>query len=558
MTINLSTILADAIRQQESGASAAAERRYRLILAVDPGQADVHNLLGVLAYQYGGGGQALGHLARAIRVDRSAPGYHANLAIVLHGLGRHSESAQSGRSALTLQPSYAEPWSNLGLAMWELGNSSGAIAPYRRALRLRPEFAAAHNNLGLALWQLGDGEAAAHACKSALVLRPDFPDAFSNLGLSLQLLGQMDAAATCFERAMAIRPGYAEAFSNMANLIQEGGRWDEAEQFYRRAIGQRPDHAEAHSNLGILLLRTGRFTEGWREFEWRWGVEPLKFQRRDYGVAQWMGDDLAGRTILLHVEQGMGDALQFCRYVPQVAARGGRVILEVHRPLVRFLHGLAGVERIIAKGDPIPRIDLHCALQSLPLRFGTEMDTIPGECPYLAADSARVEAWRARLPKSGLRVGIVWQGSPAYNGDRTRSAPLRLFSPLSAVPGVTLISLQKRDGLEQLADLPSGMTVTTLDHGFDEGPDAFIDSAAVIMNLDLVITVDTAIGHLAGALGKPVWLALSLVAHWPWMLDREDSPWYPRTRLFRQSAMGDWEEVFERMARCLQKWGSGQ
>jgi hypothetical protein len=259
-------------------------------------------------------------------------------------------------------------------------------------------------------------------------------------------------------------------------------------------------------------------------------------------------------VLLLHAEQGLGDILQFCRYAPLLAERGAEVVLEVPRTLVRLLGGLSGKVTLVARGDPLPDFDLHCPLMSVPGRLATTVEMIPAPVPYVAADAVRAAHWTARLPADGLRIGIGWQGNPAGTVDRGRSAPLAAFAPLARVPGVRLISLQRHHGLDQLERLPDGMTVDTLGGDFDSGPDAFLDAAVVMANLDLVISTDTAIVHLAGALGRPVWVALKAVPHWTWMIDREDSPWYPSARLFRQVTDGDWRGVFDRMAAELARW----
>jgi hypothetical protein len=263
----------------------------------------------------------------------------------------------------------------------------------------------------------------------------------------------------------------------------------------------------------------------------------------------WNGEASDG-ALLLHTEQGMGDTIQFCRYA-SLAAMRKRVTLQVPRSLVRLLSNLAGIERVVAEGTPLPDFEASCPLLSLPRVFNTTLETIPGPIPYLAAETERVIAWREQLPESGFRIGIVWAGSPRYKADRGRSAPLNQWAPLARVPGVQLISLQKGHGLDQIGQLPRDMEVLTLGVDFDCGEDAFLDTAAVMMNLNLVIAVDTAVAHLAGALGRPVWLAVSALPHWVWMLSREDSPWYPTMRLFRQTCPGDWTSVFERMANEL-------
>jgi hypothetical protein len=330
--------------------------------------------------------------------------------------------------------------------------------------------------------------------------------------------------------------------------------YDDALASYDRAIALNPAYAEAYANKSTVKLRLGDFAAGWPLYEWRWQSRNFAMPRRDVPQPLWRGEAFApGQTILLHAEQGLGDTLQFCRYVPLVAARGAKIVLEVPRILRRLLRTLPGDATIIRHGDPTPAFDYHCPLLSLPGIFGTTIETIPANVPYITAEPDRVAVWQKCLPPGDFRIGIHWQGNPVGKVDRGRSAPLAEFAPLAAIHGVRLVSLQKYHGLDQLARLPAGMSVETLGDDFDNGPDAFLDSAAAMMNLDLVISTDTAIVHLAGALGRPVWVPLQWAPHWIWMLDRSDSPWYPSMRLFRQTVKGQWRDVFERMASELSK-----
>jgi hypothetical protein len=400
-----------------------------------------------------------------------------------------------------------------------LGRPIEAAASYREALRLRPNYPEAHTNLGRALYELGRPAEAEASCREALRLRPNYPEAHNDLGNALYGLG---------------RPAEAAAS-------------------YREALRLRPNYPEAHTNLGRALLMAGRFEEGWKEHEWRWKVKTsFSSSARDFSAPLWRGEAIGDRTILLHAEQGLGDTLQFCRYAPLIVCNG-RIILEVQAPLVRLLSRLLGVMQIVARGDNLPPFDLHCPLMSLPHAFGTTLDTIPAAMPYLSADPVRVAFWRDRIGTHGRRIGIVWQGNPVAPTQRGRSVPLREFLPLAQVPDVRLISLQKHHGLDQLASIPDGLKVETLGDDFDAGPDAFIDAAAVMQCLDMVIASDTSIAHLAGALGRPVWVVVHHVPDWRWLLEGEDCLWYPTMRLFRQPVRGDWGSAFARMATELSR-----
>ena len=321
---------------------------------------------------------------------------------------------------------------------------------------------------------------------------------------------------------------------------------------YERAAVLRPTYADAHYNRALTALSLGDFAAGWAGYEYRWERDAAPTRKLAVSFPQWRGEDLAGKRIIVFEEQGLGDVIQFARYVPLLAARGARVTLLARTVLHRLLRTLGGGIEITDRQPYGEHYDCQCALMSLPGVFGTTVETIPATVPYLRAEAALVAQWRERLGPHGFKIGISWQGNPSGKIDIGRSLPLCCFAPLASIPGVRLISLQKRHGLDQLQSLPPGMTVETLGEEFDEGPDAFVDSAAIIENLDLVISSDTGIVHLAGALGRPVWVAIKHLPDWRWLLERPDSPWYPTMRLFRQTEPGDWAGVFDRVAVALQ------
>jgi len=506
-----------ALRHHQAGRVNEAMHLYRHILVADPQNDGALHLLGVIALQGGQNNVAVELIVKALLINSSPAFYYSNLGSVLKELRRPDDAIIAHCTALSIEPDYAPGHYNYGNVLAELGQVNAAFAAYCRALQIKRDYADAHTNLGITLYDLGRLDAAVVAQKAALGLKPDHAEAHYNHGIAINNLGHTDAAVAS----------------------------------YRKALSIKPDYADAHCSLGLALLLSGNFKEGWQEYQWRGKKREIATFNRDFGKPLWQGERLGGKTILLHAEQGIGDTIQFCRYAPFVSAQGGRVVLQVHRPLMRFLGGLAGTERIVDRDDPLQPFDVHCPLMGLPQIFGTNVENIPAAIPYLAAEPDRVAIWRDRLRPSGFCVGIVWQGNPDYKSDRSRSVPLGCFAPLANIPGVRLISLQKVHGLGQLESLPDHIKVETLGANFDEGNDAFVDTAAVLMNLDLVITVDTAIGHVAGALGRPVWLLLSIAPHWPWLLEREDTPWYPKTRLFRQRQAGSWTEVFEQMAHRL-------
>ncbi|HEV2947630.1 MAG TPA: DUF6165 family protein, partial [Gemmataceae bacterium] len=384
----------------------------------------------------------------------------------------------------------------------------------------------------------------------ALRSEPNDVKALIHLGMTLAALGKLEDARPILQHAQELSGNPVEGYNNLALAASLAGNQQEAVRLFSKALELRPDHAEVHWNLSLALLAQGEFLEGWREYEWRWKCKDLP-KLGEFSKPVWDGSPLAGRTILLHAEQGLGDTLQFIRYAALVKERGGNVVVQVPKALAKILTGVPGVDHLVVAGEAVPEFSCHAPLLSLPYIFGTILETIPANVPYLFADARFVDEWRTKLaPLSGFRVGIAWQGNPQRAWDHPhRSITLAEFAPLSKVEGVRLISLQKGPALDQLKD--SGFPVAAVDPSEEETSGAFTTTAAIMKNLDLVITSDTALAHLAGALAVPVWLALSCAPDWRWLLDREDSPWYPTMRLFRQKTRGDWQEVFMRMADQL-------
>jgi tetratricopeptide (TPR) repeat protein len=477
----------------------------------------------------------------ALRQDpRLVPAYN-NLAIVLRDLKRSGEAALCCKRALAIDPACAEAHTNLGLVLQDERRIAEAIACHREAARLRPDSAVVHNALGTALEINGDLEGAAAAYREAIRLQPDFAAAHNNLGSALKQFGQPGEAIDCFEAALRLMVKSSGAHGNMGQTRDELGRFDEAGR------GQ-AELADVRVNRAMTLLLLGQFAEGWREYEWR--RRRPSFPANPWPQPFWDGSPLEGRTILLHPEQGLGDILQFIRYAPLVRERGGRVLFACPPKLVPLLGTCPGIDQLCPRDQSLPDFDVQAPLLSLPGIFGTDLTCVPADVPYLSAGKDLVVAWGKRLAGDvPLRVGIGWQGNPAFPDDRLRSIPLAQFAPLAAIDGVRLIGLQKGAGIEQLAD--AKFTVEDLGRELDERDGAFVDTAAVIANLDLVITSDTALAHLAGALAAKVWVALPLAPDCRWLLDRADSPWYPTMRLFRQPCFGDWPDVFERIAAEL-------
>ncbi len=507
--------------------------------------------LGLSLAQQGRLDEAVVHFRAALGMRPDFAQAHHNLGIALAQQGKLEEATCCLREAVRLLPGYAEAHGNLANVLTSLKQYDDAVAGYKEALRLKPDAAEFANNLGSLLTKLGRIGEAVVFLEHAVRLRPAFTEAHNNLGLARIEQGHLTEAESCYREALRHRPGDAPALSNLANVLKDQGRWDEAFATFELALWHDPDSPSIHWNRALAWLEQGDFEKGWAEYEWRWRrpqtpPRPLPFPA-------WDGAPLAGRSLLLYMEQGLGDMIQFLRYAPLVQARGGRVVVQAPAFLLPLFSTCPGIDELVAEGNPLPDCHLHAPLLSLPRLFGTTLETIPAAVPYLAADPERLASWRARLAAyPEFKVGVVWQGNPHHVWDRHRSVPLTRLAPLAAVPGVRLFSLQKGPGVEQIAPAAKQLPVTVLADQLDAAG-GFLDTAAVMQCLDLVITVDTAAAHLAGALGVPVWAALARVMDWRWLRDREDSPWYPTMRLFRQPAAGDWGAVFRRMAAELQR-----
>jgi len=473
---------------------------------------------------------------------------------------RFTEAEACFRQALCLQDDDPDVLNNLGTAVWEQGRVPEAMAYYLRAHQFKPRDFGILNNLGIALWDQGRPERAVVFYRRALEIEPNSFDARMNLGVALSDLGQFDEALSWIRSSLEIRPDSADAWDNEGMTLARQGDWDLAMACYDRAIALRPDFGEAHRNRALGWLAHGDFERGWPEAEWRLKCRnPPGFRCPG---ARWTGDALEGRTILLHWEQGLGDTLQFIRFAQQVKERGGQVWVYCQAPLVRLVASSPGVDRVLDKSVPFTDFQVHAPLMSVPAILGNTLATLPA-APYLFADAATIARWRLVLSRvlgvadlaSVFKIGIAWQGSPQNRIDRWRSFPLDRLAPLAKLPGVRLISLQKGPGTEQIRALAGRFPVAELDgriEGLEDKRD-FLDTAAVIRLVDLVVTPETAVAHLAGSLGARTWVALSSVGDWRWMVDQDDSPWYSNTRLFRQTNMGDWDDVFRRMAGALQQ-----
>jgi tetratricopeptide (TPR) repeat protein len=522
---------------------------FRQAIALNPNIAETHRNLGIALRDKGRFDEAIAAFRRAIALEPNFAEAHNNLGIAFCKNEQFQEAIGSCQKAIELRPNIAEAHNTLGVAMRAGGRLDEAIAACRQAIALSPNFAEAHNNLGVAFRDKGQLEEAIAACRQAIALRPNYAEAYTNLGNALRDQGQFDEAVAACRQAIALNPSIAEAHSSLGMALFSKGQIDDAIAACRKAIAVRPDYADGHFTLATMLLARGDFQQGWEEQEWRWKSKDPQFGHRNFAQPQWDGRPLDGRTLLLHTEQGFGDAVQFIRYFPMAEQRGGKIILECQAELYRLFQIMAGTRQIVVRGQPLPAFDFHCPLLSLPWVFRTTLSSIPHAVPYLHPDAEDVRRWQNRLAeyRSSVKVGLAWAGRATHRNDRNRSIKLASLAPLAGISGVRFFSLQKGDAAAEAKFAPSGMELVDFT---DELKD-FAETAALIENLDLVISVDTAVVHLAGAMGKGVWVLVPFPPDWRWLLDRADSPWYPTMRLFRQETPGDWDGVIRRVAAEL-------
>jgi tetratricopeptide (TPR) repeat protein len=518
--------------------------------ALKPGYAEAYNNLGNALRALGRSAEALQSYDKALAISTDYPEVHYNRAIALKEVEGLEAAIKSFDGAIKLNPRFAAAHNDKGLALRDLGRLEESLSCFSRAVELMPHHGDAHKNRGSVLLALKRPHEALNSFDLAVALAPDCAEAHNDRGNALLELGHPNEALGCYEKAIQLDPQLAEAHCNKAFRLRELKRVDEAIRCYDAAIRINPGMAGAYWDKSLCLLMKGDWEAGWPLHEWR------KKKPKPSGLwkspdQEWTGkESLEGKTLFIHAEQGLGDTIQFCRYARLARAKAAKVILGVPDALVRLLKGLGGEIDVVASIAPPDAFDIHIPLMSMPLAFRTTPDDCLSEVPYLKAEPGTVAKWKARLGRDGFKVGICWQGSMI---DAARAFPVAHLESVARIPDVRLISLQKHDGVEQLRELPIGMKVETLGDDFDAGTDAFVDAAAVVECLDLVIASDTAIAHLAGALARPTWVVLKYVPDWRWLLDRPDSPWYPTMRLFRQPGPGDWSGVFADIRANLAK-----
>jgi tetratricopeptide (TPR) repeat protein len=561
--------LAVALYQDQQMEEAIAH--YRQATELNPNHASAHANLGLTLYRQGNLEESVISYQRAIALKPDHLNAHNGLAVVLYHLGRLEEAMAHCQQAIALEPKFFSAYNNLGTIFQKQGKLEQAMAQYQRAIELNPNYASAYDNLGTIFQKRKDLEQAIAHYQKAIALDPHAANAYNNLGSALKDQGRLEEAIACCQKAIQLQPSHADAHNNLGSSLVEQGKFQAAIAHYEQAIYYKPDHVNAHLNLGIILLMLGNFQRGFVEYHWRWRSKQCPPLR--YPDALWGGSDLTGKTILLTAEQGFGDTIQFARYAPLVAKRGGRVVIACQRPLLRLLETLPGIDQCVDRDRVNVETHFHAPLLDLPLILGTTVETIPANVPYLSPPTSEFQlpapeastlpeppqAAQKDIPHTPvpepiekpyreLKIGFVWASNPDNATSKKRSCPLAHFLSLTKIPGISLYSLQKdiSEADQQLLEATSAVQ--------DLRPQLqdFADTAAAIARLDLVISVDTAVAHLAGAMGKSVWTLLPFVADWRWLLHREDTPWYPTMQLFRQPQEGDWEGVFRQVEKRLQ------
>jgi len=521
-----------------------AQSYYETVLRADPKNFDALHLLGVIAHQRQNHAAAIELLNRAIQQNPRSALAHLNRGNTVKAMGDTQRAIVDFEKAIAIHPGYAEAYVNLGIARQECRQPDEALVCYRKAINLKPDFAEAYFAMANALQDYGQTDAAIVSLQEATRLRPDFAAAYCNLGNLFKELGRLDDAVAAYEESIRAQPDFAVAYCNLGNTQKEKQQFESAVASYIRATTLSPDFAEAHWNRSLVHLLVGEFEAAWPLFEWRWKAKKNNISLPDFRRPLWLGEPaLSGKTILICWEQGFGDTIQFCRYVPLVQALGAKVLLVVPPSLVPLLTTLNGVEQVLGPDEAVSDFDFYCPLMSLPLAFHTTLNTIPAPSAYLHADANRTQFWKAKLPQSDRkRIGIAWSGSAT---NKSRSVPLSEL--IGHLPKhLDYVCLQK-----DVTDMERVILAEQRVYCFDEDIADFSDTAALCGQMDLVISIDTSAAHLAGAIGKPTWVLLPHLPDWRWLLDRSDSPWYPSMRLYRQEEAGVWDTVLQTVTREL-------
>ncbi len=544
---NLGQAFNEAVELHRQGRLREAEKIYARVLKAAPDHFDALNLLGTVKARLGSMGEAHRLLAAAVKINPRAPAGWSNLGQVLHSLKRHPEALECLDKARALAPDDVGILYQHANLLMSLNRPQQALAEFEQVLAQVPRHVEARVNSGIAQAALGLSEQAIAEFDKALALVPGHPIAHYNRGVALIDLGRYDEAVVANDSALKALPEHAGALLNRGKALAQLNRFDEAIVSYAKATGIRKDYADAHFNEALARLTLGDYRRGFEKYEWRWRRSGMPAQR-SRGRPLWLGEyPLQRKTVLLHAEQGLGDTIQFARYVPVLAEAGAQVVFEVQAELTSLMSRLNGAAAVIAHGQAPPHFDVHCPLGSLPLALRTEPDTVPAQIPYLSADDTHLAKWSARIGTLARpRIAIAWSGNPSHFNDRNRSIAFARFAPLLSI-AARFLSIQRDVRSEDALILAQETRVM---HVGDE-LETFDDTAAVIALADLVIAADTAVAHLAGAMGRPLWAMIPFAPDWRWTLQDETSPWYPTARLFRQRSPGDWENVIARVAAAL-------
>ena len=574
---DISRLFEQAIQHHQVGQLEQAKRKYQEILDTNPQHADSSHLLGLVEYQYGNYVKAIEHIQQAVLISPEQPVFLNNLGNVLKEMGELDRSVQAYQQALEVAPDDAEIHNNLGVTLKEMGELDRSVQAYQQALEINPQYAEAHNNLGNVLKEMDRLDESIHAYQQALKINPQYAEVYNNMGNVLKEMDRLDESLHAYQQALKINPQFVEGYYNIGVFFQEQRKVKESAQAYQKAIQIQPDYVEAHINLGVVLreqvrlkesiqahqkaiqiqpdyeeahinlaitfLLQGQLTAGWREFEWR------RSRKRDFKRPLWDGTPLNGKSILIYAEQGFGDTIQFVRYIDLLPDANTIIIVVCQPELKTLFKSINRIDTLVTKGEDIPDSDVHVPLLSLPYMFNTTLDTIPARIPYLYLNS-EADSVLHLDDSHDLKIGIVWAGRPTHANDNNRSIDLKWFKCLLDIRNCEFFSLQVGERREDIKQHGCHHTIKDLGEQFTD----FHHTASAILQLDLVISVDTAVAHLAGALGKAIWTLLPFVPDWRWMLDRSDSPWYPSMTLFRQKEIGDWSPVFEQLRLALTRY----
>jgi tetratricopeptide (TPR) repeat protein len=535
------------MNRHQTGQLQEAESIYRQILALKPNDPDALHLLGVLAQQCGHSQAAVDLIQKSLAVTPANSAALTNLGEALRVLGRHDQAIAALQKSLEIRVS-PEAIGNLGIVYADIGKTDQAIECYQKALAITANQPRVLNNLGNALLSKKDMDGALSAFDRALALDPNFADGHNNRGSALEQLDRLDEALSEYTRAFELQPTFAIACNNAGNLTRRLCQWDAATAWIQRSLQLNPKYEPAIWNLGLIELTRGDYPNGLPKYEMRFVATENRLPT-GLNRPRWDGSPLEGRTILLCAEQGFGDCWQAARYMPMIAGRGGRIVIECHPSQVKLMQNLEGVVQAFASGEPRPDYDVFEAIMSLPLRLGTTLETIPRDVPYLKPNPDRIWAWGEKFAGiSNLKVGLVWAGS--HHPDPLRRISLAELAPVAAVPDVQFIGLQIGKAGAEARETAAWSSMIDVSEDLTD----FGETAACMMNLDLILTVDTAAAHLAGALGRPTWTLLPFSPDWRWLLDREDAVWYPTMRLFRQTQRKVWTDVVERVVSALDEF----